>query len=241
LTQQNYPFPPPPYTPPMVDPRAWGTPLPNAPGRSAAIWQFIVGGIIFLLGTCIGGTMLVAPDDLISQMLAQQHNQLPVADPVHAMRLAFLFFSGVMLLLGTLLFVLAFSVRRGGRRAIVASISISMIIGLFALMDLVLNAAQAAGNPTILLGLPLIVGFLALCIVTIVKLFGALNASGAAQTQAMQQAYYWMMQYQQNSGQGGYGYGQPQPPVSQLPAQSAPPPPPPPPQIPPPAPPSDQV
>ena len=248
MTQQQYPYPPPPYTPPMVDPRAWGTPLPSAPGRSAAIWQFIVGGIIFLLGTCMGGVMMAVPDTLISQMLAQEHIQFPPManlTPEQALRMGFIIFCGIMFVLGGLLLVLAFFVRRGGRRSIVASISINMIVGIFALMDLFSNVAQAGGNPAILLGIPLIIGFLALCIITIIKLFAALNASGTAQMQAMQQAYYWMSQYQQPStpGYGGYGYGQPQPPVPQAPpAPQVPPQPPPPPrQNPPPSGPADPV
>jgi hypothetical protein len=74
---------------------------------------------------------------------------------------------------------------------------------------------QVAANPVVIAPLLLTLAVLGLCIVTIAKLAIALKSTGSAQSQAMQQAYYWMMQQQAGAyGHAGYdsqgGYPPPQ-------------------------------
>ena len=39
----QYSFPPPPYSPPTVDPRLWAMAQPYAEGRAAGLWQLFWG------------------------------------------------------------------------------------------------------------------------------------------------------------------------------------------------------
>lgn len=232
----QYPFPPPPYSPPVVDPTAWAYAQPHAAGRAAALWQFILGSLIFLGGTCLGTAAWVAPDDVVAQAMRQQPASLPPLSnfsPLQEIHLIFSIASGMMLLAGGSLLLLAFFVRRSGRVSTICSIILNCLIVLFLAKSLLSGLLQLASNPMLIMPLLLFLGILALCIVTIVRLWTALKSAGANQAQAMQQAYYWMMQQQQaagGSGQGGYGYGQayPPPPNPPAPPQESPDPPPPP-------------
>jgi hypothetical protein len=218
----QYQFPPPPYSPPMVDPRAWALAQPHAAGRAAALWQLVLGALLFLSGSCVVTAVAVVPDDVINKAIEQQHTVLPPfqnMSPAQELRLGMSIISGLMIVAGGVLLILIFFVRRGGRVSTVFSIVFTSIIAVILLINLVNGLMQLAGNPQVILPLALFGGILALCAVTIAKLVAALKASGSAQMQAMQQAYYWMMQHQQA---GGYGYGQ----SAGGPGPSAPPPPP---------------
>ncbi|HEX4052857.1 MAG TPA: hypothetical protein VHX86_01195 [Tepidisphaeraceae bacterium] len=219
----QYPFPPPPYSPPVVDPAAWASAQPNAAGRAAALWQFILGGVIFLGGTC-AGLLVFMPDNLMNEVARQQQRNLqPINNltPVQEIRLIATIGSGTMLVAGGLLLLLAFFVRRGGKVSTIFSMVLNGVIALFLGMSLLGDLLQLGSNPMVVMPLLLSIGVLGLCIVTIVKLSAALKSAGANQAQAMQQAYYWMMQQQQaagGSGQAGYGYGQGYPPPPNPPA-----------------------
>jgi len=216
----QYPYPPPPYSPPMVDPSAWAYAPPRSEALAAGLWQLILGALIFLGGTCVGAAIWVAPDELVMQAARQQQASLPQMQNftlVQEIRLVFLVFSGMMLLTGGLLLLLTIFVRKGGKASTVCSIAVNCIVGLFLALSLLSDLLQVAGNPMVIAPLLLTLGVLGLCIVTIAKLVVALKSSGSAQAQAMQQAYYWMMQ-QQAGGYGQAGYG------GYLPPQDAPPP-----------------
>ena len=248
----QYPFPPPPYSPPSFDPRAWAMPRPNAAGRAAALWQIILGSILLLIGTCVGAFALM-PEDLWEQVLHQQQSSLPEIGntSLHAIRLMAMASSVVFFSVGVLLLILAIFVRRESRGAIIASIVVSGLFGSFMLTDF-LSAVSNLSNPATFLPVLMLLAILALSVITILNLVKAMRSSGSAQAQAMQQAYYWMQQQQQagagyGQGQPGYGYGYgygynqnpmappSQPPPPPPPLQQQPPPPPPPPQNPPPS------
>jgi hypothetical protein len=212
----QYPYPPPPYSPPIVDPSAWAQAPPNPDGRAAGLWQLILGCLVFVGGTCVGAAIWVAPDELVMQAARQQQASLPPMQNlslVQEIRLVFSIFSGMMLLTGGLLLLLTIFVRRGGKASTICSIVVNCLVGLFLGMSLLSDLLQVASNPMVIAPLLLTLGVLGLCIVTIAKLVVALKSSGSAQAQAMQQAYYWMMQQQAGAyGQAGYGGGYPPPP-----------------------------
>ncbi len=233
----QYPFPPPPYSPPVVDPTGWAYAGPNPAGRVAALLQFILGGLIFVGGTCIGTAVWIVPNNVLAQAMRQQPTSLPSLanySPSQEIRLVFSILSGVALVAGGSLLLLAFFVRRGGRVSTICSIILNCMIVVFLLMNLLSGLFQLASNPMLIMPMLIFMGIVVLCITAILKLGAALESAGANQAMAMQQAYYWMMQQQQaagNYGQGGYGYGQAAPPPANPPAtptapQNPPPPPP---------------
>jgi hypothetical protein len=229
----QYQFPPPPYSPPMVDPRSWAMAQPHAAGRAAALWQLILGALLFLSGSCVVTAVAVVPDEVMNKAIEQQHTVLPPfgnMSPAQELRLGMSIISGVMIVAGGVLLLLAFFVRRGGRISTVFSIVFTSVISLILLINFVSGLLQLAGNPQVILPLALFAGILALCAITIAKLVAALKSSGSAQMQAMQQAYYWMMQHHQAGtyGQGGYGAIPGQIPGRDAPAPPIAPPPPPP-------------
>jgi hypothetical protein len=196
---------------------------PHAAGRAAALWQLILGALLFLSGSCVVTAVAVVPDDVMNKAIEQQHTVLPPfgnMSPAQELRLGMSIISGVMIVAGGVMLLLAFFVRRGGRVSTVFSIVFTSVIALILLVNFVSGLIQLAGNPQVILPLALFGGILALCAVTIAKLVAALRSSGSVQMQAMQQAYYWMMQHQQT---GGYGYGQnpggppPPPPAAPMP------------------------
>jgi hypothetical protein len=126
---------------------------------------------------------------------------------VQELRLLFSVFSGVMLITGGLLLLLTIFVRQGGKASTIFSIILTGLIGLFLAISLLSDLLQIASNPMVFAPLLLTLAVLGLCIVTIAKLAGALKSAGSASAQAMQQAYYWMMQ-QQAAGYSPAGYGQ---------------------------------
>jgi hypothetical protein len=229
----QYPFLPPPYSPPTIDPRVWAIAQPNPAGRAAGLWQLILGALIFLTGSCAATAVWVVPDEVVYRAFQQQqHSQLPpVGDmsPAQEMRLIMTIASGVMIVAGGVLLILMIFVRRGGKVSTVFSIVFTGIITLILLANFVSGLMQMPGHPEVIFPLALIGGVLALSGVTIVKLIVALRSAGTTQMQAMQQAYYWMMQNQQGGmGAGGYGNTSANTPGRDAPAQSAAPLPPPP-------------
>jgi hypothetical protein len=237
-----------------VNYRAWGAPQPNSAGKSAAIWQVILGGFLFLCGSCVGGALWLVPDDMMNQAISQQEGNLPpMADmtPLQEFRLLATIVFGAMFVLGVLLLIFALFVYRGGKLSTIFSMVISMLIGFFFLLDFASSLFQVLSHPAAILPAIFILGILVLTGITAGKLIAALRTAGSAQSQAMQQAYYWMMQYQQQyaaQNQPGYGYAPPPPPqASGMPMQAPPAPQMPPPQsppteqIPPPGPPSESV
>ena len=234
----------------MVDPRAWALAAqPHPQGQSAALWQLILGALIFLAGTCIVTAVWIVPDAVMVDAMRQQQTSLPPMEnltPAQEIRMLASIGSGVMIVAGGLLLLFALFVRRGGKVSIILSIILNGLLALLLLTNFVSGLVQAMSRPAALLPLALIGGILALCAITLVKLVAALRSSGSAQMLAMQQqAYYWMMQQQQGGGYAppgpGYGYGQNYPPPPPPPPGIAPPPPPSGPNYPPPPPPNNAV
>jgi hypothetical protein len=227
----QFPYPPP-YTPPPIDYRAWGTPQTSSAANTAALWQAIVGGLLFLGSACFLSAVWIVPEKILQQAIEQQHIQLGSVDNMSAaqmLRLGMTVILGLGTILGLSLLILTYFVRRGGKTSAVFSMVLVGLFELFVLLNF-LGAFLQFGSPQAILSLLLNGGLLALGATTLIKLAAALK-SNPAQMQAMQQAYYWMMQQQQQSGTGapGYGYGQVPPPSQTGGFIPAPPPPPPPP------------
>jgi hypothetical protein len=215
---------------------------PNPAGRAASIWQIVLGGILFLLGTCFGAVLSLLPEDLWTELMHQQEPNLPALGNTsfHTLRIMALVSSGILFSVGLLLLILSFFVRRENRLAIIFSIVLNALFGSLMLTNFLSSLSQIA-NPTAIVPVILLLGLLAVCAATIVKLVAALRSSGSTQAQSMQQAYYWMMQQQPPAGYGQTGYGYAQAPAPPPPPQAPPPPQYPPPPNPPPAGPSDKV
>ena len=225
----QYPYSPSPYSPPMVDPRAWAMSQPHAAGRAAGLWQLVLGAIIFLFGTCVGSFSRIVPDDVLLQAVRQQQPSLSASESsslVREMRGMITIISPTMIAVGGLLLILVIFVRRGGKISTVCSIVLNGLIAMFLLLIFVTGLSQAAVNAMAIPPLAMFGGLIALCVITLVKLVAAFQSAGPAQLQAMQQAYYWMMQQQPPGGYGqqGYGYGQNPSPPPQPTAPPAPPP-----------------
>jgi len=208
----QFPFPPIPYSPPPVDPRVWGMASPNSAARSAGVWQLILGGLIFFTGTCAMAAVWIVPDQVLADAIKQQQAQFP---PIQNMtmqqeiRMIMTFGSGIMIIAGAVLSLLAVLVRRGGKIPVVLSMVAGGLIGLLMLSSFVSGLIQLASRPAAIVQVVMIGGILALVGTTFAKLIAALQSSGSAQQLAQQQAYYWMMQQQAGYGGGaGYGYGQ---------------------------------
>jgi hypothetical protein len=211
----QYPFPPPPYSPPVVGPDAWSYFQPNAAGRVAAMWQLILGILMFLGGTCIVTAVWALPDDKLTETVRQQGAPIPAVgglSPAQVLRMGYSVASAAVLIAGGLLLLMTIFIRRGGKASTICSIILNSLIALVLAVNMFATLVQIAANPLAAIFAVLIcAGMLALCGITIVKLVASLKSSTAAQAQAMQQAYYLMMQQQQAApgyGQGGYGYGQ---------------------------------
>jgi hypothetical protein len=223
----QYHYPPPPYSPPIVDPSAWAHAAPFPEYRAAAVWQFIFGSLIFLFGTCVG-VLVAMPDDVLNMIAQQPQIKLQhIADfsPAQEIRLIFAISAGLILVVGALLVLLAVFVRKGGRASTISSIVLNCLVAFFMLISLPNELLQAAANPMAIISLLISLGIMGLGITTIAKLGIAIKSAGSAQSIAQQQAYYWMMQQQaQTYGQAGYSYhgGYPPPPnPPQNPPQNA--------------------
>jgi hypothetical protein len=203
---------------------------PNPAGRSASLWQMILGALLFLMGTCVGAVALM-PEDLWAEMMHEQPSSFAELGntSLHSIRLIAMASSGMLFFLGVLLLILAIFVRREAKGAIITSIVVTTLFGSLMLTNFLTSLPQL-GNPAFILPLFMLLSLLVLSVITILKLVAAMRSSGSTQAQAMQQAYYWMMQQQGQGGYGqggyGYGYGQPPPPPAAPPTPPQNPPPP---------------
>lgn len=197
----------------------------RGPAQTASILQLILGGLTLLAGTCIGTLLWAQGINVFLSEMQQRGMKMPdvpgesVAD---VLRLFFVLFTAVSMLIGTLLLVLAIFVRRGKRPAIIASIILVGLVSLILSMDVIGGIVQM--NPFVIV----LAGVLLLGLATIRKLIQSLQSGPDPQAAAaMQQAWMWMMQQQQQQSAGGYGYGYgPQqaypPPPTPLPAPEPP-------------------
>jgi hypothetical protein len=197
------------------------------PARVGAILQLILGAVLVLVPTCVGGLVMAARAQFSAVFQTQvSHMQLPPGTtPDDVLRAAFLM-GVVNVVVGVVLIVLAISVRRASRTGAILSLCLNGIVGLVMLLTLLNGLRQMAVAPSGggLFALIIVGGGLALCGTTIAKLVQIVRSRHDLHGLAIQQSQYWAMMQQQMGG--GYGYGYPPPP----PAGSAPigPPPPPP-------------
>jgi hypothetical protein len=229
----QYPYPPNPYVPPTVDYAGW--PVPPRRDRNAgiaALLQLLMGGFLFLAGTCF--TTAISKTDF-SQIMAELQKQganipdIPGHDVVTIFRNMMIVFFVSMIVAGIVLLTLTPFVYRGRRGATMGSIALVGIIAVLVLLSIIAGLAQTGANPTLIFSLAALLYALATLVMQIQSLRTAADPRAQA---AMQQAWYWLQQQQNGSayGQGyGYGTGYPAPP----PIPGAPPPPPSEPQNPP--------
>ncbi|MGA3065706.1 MAG: hypothetical protein ABSF29_02545 [Tepidisphaeraceae bacterium] len=222
----QYPYPPNPYTPPPLNYSAWPMPPRRGPSTGvASILQLLLGGFLFLFGSCAGGAIWKLGFDSIYLQMQKQGAQIPVipGHDVEAILRAFVIGTAVaMVLAGFILLALTPLVFRGGRGATLASSFLVGILAILMTLAIITGLAQLGPDPSLLFYL---VGVI-YCVATLVMQIQSLRTAADPRTAvAMQQAWYWLQQQQSASGYGygqGTGYGYPPPP----PAAPLPPPPP---------------
>jgi len=198
---------------------------PLAPARRASILMYILGGLVLLGGGCCIGVGILLPS-LIEQQpeLGAAISNVPGATE-QLVQVAFVVFGILTLFLGVAQIILARFVSRGGKGAVITSIIVSILMGLFLLFGVVQNAFNSAQKPAERgMGVCMMCVPLAMLALLIVWLFQAFAAAGrVANIQQQYAQQYW--QYYQRQQQ--YGGGPYQPPGQFPPQMQSPPPPPP--------------
>jgi hypothetical protein len=197
-----------------------------APARRASLLLIVLGSITILFAFCFGGSSL-----MMDQILAQgkmppeaMNNMTP-----QQMKLLMLVMGVVLLVVGAITVLVGIIARRGTRGPVIAALTVTSLFALYLLEEVVRAIVLVAlqGNPTVLLGVCVIIVPLVAYGVGIFWLIQALRAAGKIGV-AQQQQYQmqmWQMQQQQAWQQaGGYGYALPNAP--QAPPAPTPPPPP---------------
>jgi hypothetical protein len=221
----QYPYNPSPYQPPPFN---YGSgPMFNSPlrpARIAFVLQLILGICLVLLPTCLITSVMVVRQQM-PQMYQQQvsNMQLPPGVTVDDVLREAMIRGGVSIVLGLVLIVLAFFVRRGGRTSSITSSVLVGILALFMFLALlgVLQQMLSAPSGQAMFSLIFVAAGLALCGATLARLIMVARSPQDLRSLAMQSQYWEMMQQQ-----GGYGYGYPPPPPAGAAPIGSPPPPP---------------
>ena len=194
---------------------------PLAPARRAGLLMYILGGIVLLSGFCCIGMGQALP-----KLMAEQPEafvgleQIPEATPQLLQRTLYIF-SGIIFVGGVGMIVLGRFVRAASKGAIITSIVIA-ILAVLLLGIWLLGAAPTLLSPPGVhsLGLCMLVVPIALFVLLIVWLFGAMRGVDRAMASSYAMQYWQYAQQQQAYAQGQY----PAPP--QTPPPTPPPPPP---------------
>jgi len=212
----QYPYPPNPYVPPNVDYSAW----PVAPRRdrnagAAALLQLLLGGFLFLAGTCFGGVLWTIGFDTIYSEMQKEGASIPDIsghDTKAIYRATVITVCVAMFLAGILLLALSLFVYRARKGPTLVSLLLVGIITMVLMFSIVSGLSELGPDPRLII---YVIGLL-YCMATLVLQIQALRAAPDPRAQAaMQQAWYWMQQQQSAGGYGqgsGYGYGYPPPP-----------------------------
>lgn len=207
----QYPFNPSPYEPPTPNYAGWPAMDPLRPARVAAIFQFILGAILVLPCTCLGAVVLAARSQVADVFRVQLANmQLPPETTVDDVIRAMIALTAIAVVIGLMLIVLAFFVRRANRTGAILSVTLIGLIMLGMLLMLVNGLRQMLGSPSGqgMFAVLMIGAALALAGTTVARLIAVLRLRPDIGALSAQQAQYWAMMQQQ----GGYGYGYPPPP-----------------------------
>ncbi|MGH7214155.1 MAG: hypothetical protein ACREIT_05275 [Tepidisphaeraceae bacterium] len=201
---------------------------PLAPARRASILMFILGGLMFVCGTCAGFASTVSQADLpAEQASAFQQVETELARAGLTFRQAAIAFAILALAPGLSLIVLGYFVRSGGIVSIVLSLLVSF--GLTLLIGFLVVSAAASGlgggRPELVVGLFVWAVPLALLVLLDVLLVQAARRTGQVEVMRQQQSTQWWQYQQQQAAyqQGAYQYPGAVPPP---PPPPAPPPPP---------------
>jgi hypothetical protein len=191
------------------------------PARMASIVMFVVGGLVLLLGGCLGagGAMMFSKDPQVQAELQKALAGSGVT--LRQMQPAVLVMAVLSLLAGVALVVMGVIVRKGTMAPVVTAMVLAAVLEAATLAMFVLSLVQSPVQAVCMCGLPIVAfGGLVVLLINAVK-----NARLVGQWKdyfRAAQAQYGQQAYGAAQGYGGYGF-----PVQ--PANPNPPPPPPPP------------
>jgi MFS family permease len=195
---------PSPYHPPGVQ-QYYAAPIdPLRHARRASIFMFIMGPLIFLTGTCMASVLPIirmAPPSPDTDRLLQT-----ASEQTHGHPEIFTATGVLLLLLGSGMLVLAFFVRRGGRRSCTVGAVVMGLLAVYFLLNLLSSVVM--GN---IFAVVFSLLMIALFSMTLIWLIQAIRAAGTIQlAQQQYAAQYWhYQQTMQAHANAGYGYGQP--------------------------------
>lgn len=200
---------------PYSGPPMYGLPDPQAdlirPAKRASLLMFILAGLMLSCGACFGLASLVSLDGLEGQQRTQfEQLEADLGMPFSAaMRTA----SGMMLIPGALLLILAILVRRGGMVTAIFALLLAVLMALMLLLGAINGILVATQDPRGIMQLAMFVVPLVLVVLLMVWLFqAARNAPRLAELRAGQQAAYWQSAQQRQDYTTGYWQPPPPPP-----------------------------
>jgi hypothetical protein len=196
MTDPNWIYRPPQYTPPAgYDPAE----ALLEPARRAGLLSVILGVLTLLLGSCIGMVGMIPPEQLPPDVRAefeQIEAQFP-SNTLFSIQSKFLFASIVILVPGILLIILGFTARRGGMGSIVALMVISILILLLLAPSLLGGLiGLGGGDPVVLVGTCVLAIPVALLGLQLWFLAGAVRAAPQIWMLRMQQQGAFAEHYQ---------------------------------------------
>jgi hypothetical protein len=215
-------YPPSPYTTPNAYPANYGfDPMGAylAPGRRASLMMFIMGGLGFACGICMGLVGAFAPVATLLQQGGMDLAQFGDVGmpPEQFLKIMYIVGGGMALLASLILIVLGFFVRRGSMVATIIAIIICGLGSLFLLVNTFTGLFEIVRqhSPQAALGLLFVLIALGAFVVLLTWLVQAARGASALHTaRAQYQMQYWqyMQQQQMYMQQAGHGYAQAPPP-----------------------------
>jgi hypothetical protein len=153
-----------------------------APARAAGILQMIFGGLLALMGTCLGSMLWVVPLDEVVKQIQLQNPSLAGPDMTVEMIKAEVLATAVMLLIfggvGLALLVLGIFVRGGGRVVATISFVMNVLVGFLLLMGMLNSLGKLSSNVfTSIFALMFLGSLTGLCAATIAKLIETIRQS----------------------------------------------------------------
>jgi hypothetical protein len=209
MSQYPSPYSPPSFVPTAGD--AVGPQDPLAGARRAATLMLVVGGLIFLLGSCNTITsFVVSPQEIIERQRAMMHGNVGQFQlSGETSRAITIIVGAATVMIGVVFVALSVGVRRGGIGSTIAAMVLNgfliLLCGLATLMFLLAGFATGVSGPPFFAFACLTGLALAAVIWLMAWLVSAARASSNfAAMQAQYASQYW--QYSQNAlTQGGYG------------------------------------
>jgi hypothetical protein len=207
-----------------------------AASRKASLLMFVLGGLTLFMGTCMLATIIAMPAGQFGQQMQQSAEATGQKMPFTAeqLRIMFITFLAVALMIAAGFIVLGVAVRRGGKTGtVIALVATALMLAFLALqlLSTIVVALQAPAALAVVVMLLIPISLLGLLGAWLIGALRAMSRAGSYQQQYA--AQYW--QYQQNmqayayaAQQQGFapqGYATAQAPQSPLPTPPPPPPP----------------